>query len=186
VAAHSARHVRQLRDARVAPVRADHEARAQPHPRAGAVDGLDAALGEERLDRATEDQLDARGGRRGLANERIEHLAAQVDAAAHARVGPDDRDAPARVQARVRAHPARRLDRPEQPEALERRHGRGLDEVPADALERLGVGPLLDEGHARAGAGKEHGRRAPGETRADDDRVVVHRATGVSHADPSQ
>jgi len=111
-----------------------------------------------------------RGGH--LTHQRVEAFAAQVDRIAGAlrrRFDP----APARPDVRPRADRPGGEHRLEQTKAFDRRHRGCLDQVRADALERGGVGPSLDQHHPRPGAPQPDRRSATGEAGADDHRVEV-------------
>jgi len=168
--------VGELGDPGVAPVGTDDEPPAQFGLAALAIADDDASdrvvLAQQPLGGAAEGELDPRHRRGRLADQRVEHLAAQVHGATGALGGRRD-PAPARAGVHPRAHRPRRHDRVEQVEPFERRHRRGLDEVGAAALEGGRVGSLLDQGDPRPGPSEPDRRRAAGQARADDHRVVV-------------
>jgi hypothetical protein len=141
----------QIGHSRAAAVRADDQARTQPSGLAVALAHLHAAdlvsLADQRVRGVAQDQLDAEGLSRLAADQRVEQLAAQVDAARHDALSSWFDPAPASPQARVGAQSPSFFDRFQETEPLERGRRGGLDEVAADALERRSVRPLLHERH---------------------------------------
>jgi len=121
----------------------------------------------------TEEHLDARclGGR--LANQGVEQLSAQVDATGDPRGCGWLDPAPGSAQAHARAHGAGADHRLQQPQALERAHGGGLDVVRADLLIGGGIRTLLDQRDVRSFASEHDRGGAAGEARAGDHGVVA-------------
>ena len=140
--------VREPGHVRVAAVGSDDQAPAQRAARPTALGDLDArdpvVLGHDGRHRRAEHQLHARRLGGHPADDRVERLAADVHARRQRRVAAHLDRSPPRPHAQPRASGARRLHRLQQPEPLERGHRRGLDEVPADALEGVGIGAALD------------------------------------------
>ena len=148
--------------------------------------GEGAVVAQEALGAPAEHQLDPGRPGRDRAHHRVEHLAAQVDAARRrAPAAPRPSPTGSTCGLAAASPPAASIasSRPSRSTAGTRR---GLDEVGADPLERLRVGLLLDQRDARAGAPEQDRGGAAGEAGADDDGVVVRSSAmmGVGESGP--